>query len=427
MIPANKSLDKKFSDALKSCAAAGATASGSEREKATKLVSALRGSSTEEEFVNLVKQLTDYYLTRRRMSEIGSPLEYPMVGILRLGCYGFTDTVAFAFNDNKEAFAALAIEQILAGGVPEQVLAIIAKKRKELAAAVLEHFLTNPVEADNSPAADWIFTVAKPKQLLPFVSLLTSNRERLPHLKPYSDIATTKLEKDKSGLLLNKCLDLVSKGNLASDDLKRLIISKSSLSILFIQLLPKLITGTHGAIVLRILEGLLSNLLSFAVEDRAKVSAALAVLGSQFITQKNRKPEAELAFNLLSCALQEILKTPLEARQGIWVFVDACAVEEKANDALSKLDISLQGAGFVVDLLQEQISDSKVRESVETLAFNLGIRPIGSQGEVTGMDPALHEDTLGGLFKNDQVTILKPGWSLGTQTLTRAKVKATNA
>jgi Holliday junction resolvase-like predicted endonuclease len=427
MISADKPFDKKLRDAIKACAAAGATASGSEREKATKLVSALRGSSADEEFGNLVKQLNDFYLTRRRMSEIGQPLEYPIDGILKLGRYGFTETVVFAFEDNKEAFSDLPIDQLLQGGVPEKVLATIAKKRKELTAAALEYFSKNPAEADTSCAADWIFTAAKPKQLLPFVSLFTSKRERLLHLNPYPEIASAKLEKDKSGLLIKECLEAVSKGSLAAGDLQRLIVSKASLAILFIQLLPKLLTGAHGTSVLGILEGLLENLFSFTLDDRTKVSAALAVLGSQLLTQKKRKPEEEQAFTLLCSAVQEILKSPVEARQGLWVFVDVRAVEGKANDALSKVDISVQGAGFVVELLQEQLSDSKVRESVETLAFNLGIRPIGSLGAVTGFDPAFHEDTVGGLFRNDQVIILISGWSLGSHVLTRAKVKAANA
>lgn len=427
MIPADKSLDKKFRDTLKSCAAAGAMASGSEREKATKLVLALRGSSSDEEFGNLVKQLSDFFLTRRRMAEIGQSLEYPMDGLLKLGCYGFTETVGFAFDDNKEAFFALAAEQLLAGGVPEKVLATIAKKRKELTAAALEYFSKNPAGADTSSAADWIFAVAKPKQILSFVGLLTSKRERHPHLKPYSEIASARLEKDKSGLLLKECLDAVSKGTLTSEDLQRLIVSKASVSILFIQLLPKLLTGSHGAIALGILEGLLKNLLSFAAEDRTKVSAAIAVLGSQLLTQKKRKPEAEQAFTLLCSAMQEILQTPEDARQGAWVFVDGCTVEGKGGDASGKFDISVHGAGFVADLLEEEINDSRVRESVEMMAFNLGIRAIGSQGETANFDPALHEDTVGGLFRNDQVTILKPGWSLGSQVISRAKVKGANA
>jgi hypothetical protein len=236
-----------------------------------------------------------------------------------------------------------------------------------------------------------------------------------------------KLEKDKSGLLLKECLNAVAKGTLAAEDLGRLIVSKASLSIIFVQLLPKILTGAHEAVVLRILEGLLKNLLSFTEEDRTKVSAALAVLGSQLLTKKKRKPGEDQTFTLLCSAMQEILKSSTESRKGIWLFVDTAQVESKGSKVNQNDLVTIHGASFVVEILQQQITDPKVRESVVTLAFNLGIRPIGSQGETASFDPSLHEDTVGGLFRNDQVTILMPGWSLGSHALTRAKVKGIDA
>ena len=41
---------------------------------------------------------------------------------------------------------------------------------------------------------------------MPFLSLLLSKRERLPHLKTYSLLAQDVLQKDKSGALLKQAL-----------------------------------------------------------------------------------------------------------------------------------------------------------------------------------------------------------------------------
>lgn len=426
MIKAEKALDKKLHSILKTCAAAGSSGSASEKEKAANLISSFCSSSSDVEFLNLFKTITNYYLTRRRMKEIGQELEFPMEGFLQLGHNGFSEAAGFGFSDQKEALAALPIGCLLEGGVPEKTLGAVAKGKKEISTAALDYFAKNPDAADTSSAADWIFSTAKPKQLLPFLMLLFSKKQRKAHLRPYIDIAGDCLSKDKSALLLKECLSAISIQNLNAEDLMRLMLSRSDVAVQFIQSIGNTQSEEHLRIALQLLDGLLQNLLQYDTKDRLFISASLAILQTQVLLQQIKKPRAEHIKAILDAARMKLLKTPADLRKGIWVFIELNEIDIRDSKNSPNELISIGGAEFFTDLLQEKISDSKVRESIETVAFNLGIKPIGLTAENAVFNPDLHEDTVGGLFRNDQVTVLTPGWSLRDHALVRAKVKPYN-
>jgi hypothetical protein len=426
MIIAEKALDKKLQSILKSCAAAGSSGSVSEKEKAANLVSSFCSSFSDLEFLTLVKTLTNFYLTRRRMKEIGQELEFPMEGFLQLGHNGFSEAAGFGFSDQKEALAALPIGRILEGGVPAKTLGAVAKGKKEISAAALDYFAKNPDAADTSSAADWIFSTATPKQLLPFLMLLFSKKQRKAYLRSYIDLAGDCLGKDKSALLLKECLSAISIGNLNIQDLLRLMLSRSDIAVQFIQSIGNSLAEEHTPVALQLLDELLQNLLQYDTKDRLIISASLATLGSQVLLQKIKKPQGEHILALLVAARMKLLKMPADLRKGIWVFIELNEIDIRdAKNSPNEL-ISIEGAEFFTDLLQEKISDSKVRESIETVAFNIGIKSISLTAESVFFNPDLHEDTVGGLFRNDQVIVLTPGWSLGDHALVRAKVKPYN-
>jgi hypothetical protein len=426
MIIAEKALDKKLHTILKSCAAAGSSGPVSEKEKAANLVSSFCSAFSDLEFLTLIKTLTNFYLTRRRMKEIGQELEFPMEGFLQLGHNGFSEAAGFGFSDQKEALAALPIGRLLEGGVPAKTLGAVAKGKKEISTAALDYFAKNPDAADTSSAADWIFSTATPKQLLPFLMLLFSKKQRKAHLRSYIDLAGDCLVKDKSALLLKECLSAISIGTLNAEELLRLMLSRSNVAVQLIQIIGNSLSEEHSPIALHLLDELLLNLLQYDTKDRLIVSSSLAILGTHVLLQKIKKPQAEQILALLVAARMKLLKMPAELRKGIWVFIELNEIDFKdAKDSPNEL-ISFEGAEFFTDLLQEEISDSKVRESIETVAFNLGIKPIGLTAESAVFNPDLHEDTVGGLFRNDQVTVLTPGWLLGDRTVVRAKVKPYN-
>ena len=80
-----------------------------------------------------------------------------------------------------------------------------------------------------------------------------------------------------------------------------------------------------------------------------------------------------------------------------------------------------------MDALEETMISGINQESVAALAFNLGLRPIGVAGQETKFDPKRHEDTCGGLFRDDGAVVVKPGWDLSGEVIARAKAKGLDA
>ena len=427
MIRSDAGLDKKLRGALKACATAGATGSGAEREKSSKLIEAVISSKSDENFQDHVNLLSNYFLKRKRMAEIGQPLAPPVGSILDLGCHGFSETVDFIFQESAKELKNLPTEQLLSGGFPEKVLKAVAKARKDLLGAALAHFLERPEAADASQAADWMLSAAKPKALMPLLPLLLSKRERLPHLKTYSTLAQGVFQKDKSGTLLKQALAAVASGKLESPPLERIICSNPALVVQFAQLVPKLLAGPGAEPAAIVFGSVLQSLPRCPKDDREKVSVALASVASAIVLQKKRNPAAERISTGLTGAFFDMLGTSKEEKKGFWVFCQAEQVQRVAEAASANHSITQRGAEFVVDALEETMVSGSNQESVAALAFNLGLRPIGVAGEETKFDPKRHEDTCGGLFRDDGVVVVKPGWGLSGEVIARAKVKGLDA
>ena len=427
MIRSDAGLDKKLRGALKACATAGATGSGAEREKSSKLIEAVISSKSDEDFKSHVRLLSNFFLKRKRMGEIGQPLTPPVESVLDLGRHGFSETVDFIFEDSAKELRSLPTEQLLGGGVPEKVLKSIAKARKDLLGAALAHFFEKPEAADASQAADWMFAAAKPKALMPFLSLLLSKRERLPHLKTYSLLAQDVLQKDKSGALLKQALAGVASGKLESPTLKRIICSSPSLIIQFSQLVPKLLSGPSAETVAKVFDSILQSLPQCSEDDRENVSAALAAVASAILLHKKRNAAAERILTGFNSAFADLIGSSEEAKKGFWVLCQAEQVQRAAETTSANHSITKRGAEFVVDALDETAVSGSHHETLAALAFNLGLRPVGVAGEEISFDPKRHEDTCGGLFRDDGAVVVKPGWDLSGEVITRAKVKGLDA
>ena len=423
MIKADANLDKRLRNAIKTCASAGESPSGTEREKANKNIAAILSSATDEEFRALVLELSNFFLTRNRMVEIGRPLAFPVESILHLGRYGFSETVAFVFDDSKEELRGLSSEQLLSGGIPEKVLKSAAKVRKDLLASAIEHFNKCPEAADLSPAADWMFSAAKPKQLITFLSLLFSKRERLPHLKTYPTLAQSVFQRDKAGAILKEALSGAGSEKLQIEPLERIICSNPDLTVQFTLMVPKLVPGPNSGSVMQVFNSVLQSLPRCPADSREQISVALAAVATQLLMLKKRKPEADQILEGIFQTMGDVLTAPEGSKKGFWVFCQAEQVKLEAEPTNQNAVISKRSAEFVVDALEESLVADSNQETLAALAFNLGLRPIGVAGEDIAFDPKCHEDTHGGLFRNDRAVVVKPGWDLSGSVIARAKVK----
>jgi hypothetical protein len=86
--------------------------------------------------------------------------------------------------------------------------------------------------------------------------------------------------------------------------------------------------------------------------------------------------------------------------------------------------ISEEGAGLIALAIDQIHSGDNPLSVIESAAFNLGLRPIGTTGELTTFQPKLHHDIAGGLKPGIEVKVVVPGWMLRDHIVERAKVKS---
>lgn len=61
--------------------------------------------------------------------------------------------------------------------------------------------------------------------------------------------------------------------------------------------------------------------------------------------------------------------------------------------------------------------------ALQAMLFNSGAREIGPVESEVIFNPLLHEDTIGGLWPEDKVMVIRVGWKYGGKVIIRAQVK----
>src|SRR5205085_193934 len=97
----------------------------------------------------------------------------------------------------------------------------------------------------------------------------------------------------------------------------------------------------------------------------------------------------------------------------------------QADLADGRLHVTIEGARHVALALDKATQGFAASELLSVTARNVGLTPIGMDGEMLSYDPLRHEDLEGGLLPGDPVRIERIGWAYGRDVVLRAKVKRT--
>ena len=107
------------------------------------------------------------------------------------------------------------------------------------------------------------------------------------------------------------------------------------------------------------------------------------------------------------------------ANDGIWI----CGPVAGLGTGLSEGGyVSRPGAFRVALALRARDDGADPVATLDAVAANLGILPIGIIGELVKFEPKIHEDSRGGLFSGDSARVSKCGWQWRDEVLLRAAV-----
>jgi hypothetical protein len=415
--------DKALLSALKLCEKAGG--SGTAREKAKS-----QADEVSARLPNLGERaacvrISEYFLTRRRMKEIGQPIAPPLTDILELGHAGLIQSCDFAWANVGDAVFDFPIEELLSAAPSVQTIEPFSRKHRDLIVRALALVTDHPEIADCSAVYDWLAQRAKPKDLTKLAGLLISDRIRSRHLPPGEDVLRTALLRDKAGDLLRACLGIAKENPPAFDRLRVTLVGTPKLVEHFIGCLPKTISGPNGDVAARMFEAWLPSFPETAVTARETLSGSLLTLAGQLLLLPKRKEIQNrllelLANNVLPCLL---VMEQAGATGGFWLLGRA---QDLAEARKPTQNISRYGAGLLASSLEKAKSGFSAEPLLQALALNLGLEPISTAGENVSFDPTIHEDIAGGLLESNPARIVESGWRLRDEIIRRAKVTPLN-
>src|SRR4030095_12354325 len=230
-----------------------AASSIGEREKAKaqaeKATAVLKGVPIREAF----GRIAEYFLARKRMQEIGNPVEAPLSDILSLGRAGLLQSAEYAWAEAGEAVNMTASDDLLKGAPSPRFLESIATKQKDLLSKALALLSERFDVSESSAVLEWAVHRAKGKDLAKLAPLLLCGRPRAQFLQSYENVLKSALYRDKSGELLRACLVIGKNDQQAFDRLRVAILGDNKLLLHFLIGLPKTVSSPEREEAVRLL------------------------------------------------------------------------------------------------------------------------------------------------------------------------------
>lgn len=414
--------DKTATAALKASVKAGT--SPAEREKARDLVKKVvdtEGGAGGDR----ISQVAEYFMTRERRAEIGSPAPPPFETIIAMSAVGLKGSVEFAWSQLGKELAncdAELITKILRSTPTPRVIESIARARKGLMNEALNLIKHQPELCKDSAVLDWIAAKGTPAQLSEILPIAVSIEERSSQVSSPAELLGLILTRDKTGKL---CAEAVKRAHQADAHLRQFNLAIGQYTGVLTALVAALslvINKEEGSTSLRLLSAGLAIERDPEKAESQRLFGALASFTGRLLGTTKRSAHENEALDIISCSTSQWMRQSHTAAKGTAMWVIA-----RASDILVKTpegsEVNVQGARLIVSALRKAATGVSAKALLEALALNLGLEPTGGVGEGISFDPVLHEDSVGGLLEGDPVVVEEPGWHLGTHPISRAKVR----
>lgn len=415
---ATEVLDRKLKKCLAECANSKLTSS--QRNFASEQLKKLALEAEAVRSSNLVEEVGRFFLTRKRLNELRQPVIFPTEQLLELGRRGLAATLQFGILDSPESFAVLPVE-VLLREVPLVSLNLIAQRRQKLLSESLDFLQKQPESAICLAGLDWVIAKSKIELLFPLFPVIFGGEDRSVDFNRLSALRDQILRRDKSGNGILEILRGISKGELSKAALTDGLSRCPDAAVVFLRILPKLLSKETAGHELEILENWLPSLPEISLPNRAKISGALAILCGGII-QKVKLTFAEE--NILAIVTASLRQLSLEIGGDFTGYWGIFPLGESRLQGADSAQISAEHARLLVESL-EKLEDKQYDPiSVFTaLAINFGLSKFEETGTEVGFDPKRHNDTVGGLLRGQAAVVIRPGWRYKETILLRAKTK----
>lgn len=367
-----------------------------------------------------VDEVSKFFFTRERLLELRQPLTFPTQRVMELGGARLAATFEFSIGDSPEAFAEIPAEVLLKQISSPTLLTKISKKRKGLLAEALAMVRRAPPLAIDLPALAWVMSRAKIPDLYPLLPFLFGEREEDSDTQLLSKLRLQFLRRDKAGKGVAEILGRIAAAEFSDEALADSLRRSPQAAAAFAQLLPKLISKHPDGDPEKIFQKWLVSLPDVPKRMRATVSGALAALCGAILLKERRRPAED---RVLSLVTESIRKLSLEIDADVDGYWGMFPLDVSRGESAG-MYISPEGARLLVESL-EKLEDSRYEPAniLKALASNLGLSQTDEPGMILTYDPKKHQDTVGGLLRDQTAIVVRSGWRYNETLLLKTKVK----
>lgn len=336
---------------------------------------------------------------------------------------GLVETAAFLFAQSAAIMAMLKLDEVLPLAPDVTSFELWRKVVKVSAIEIETRLLADLSSVYVTAGADWLLLRAKPEQLMPLFEMLLCGTERPNSLATGAEALAPTLKKDKRGILLEKILHHTWPDKSSLAKLAEAVRLNRTLLKMAVEKLPPILCKKDAPETgLLFTQELFGQIHSTQGTEREFVTAALARLGCGILLQERRGPVAEAILGAVAQTVKRLRNVTREEalRQRTWVFENLNADNESV---ISEAHVTITGARYLALAFEKAGQGFAANDILSVTARNLGLKPIGNQGEAANYNPIQHEDMEGGMLPGDAAHIAEPGWALGADVVVRAKVK----
>lgn len=398
------------------------TSDSSKREKVGKEFRELRNRMLDAELGRLldglIAELSDPQSSRSRPN---TDQAAKTLGELR--ARGLVESAAFLFLKWRDVMVVQKLEDLLPA-IPDAASLEIWRKGARIPAKEIENrLLAVPMSTYETAGADWLLLHSKPEQMAIMLELFLGRKQRPKTLPSWADALVPALKKDKHGLLLEKILRHPWPDQGAIKSFGEVVRSNRTIFKSTVENLPAILckkdAPEQGALLV---DDLFERILEAEGSEREFVTAALARLGSGILVQDRRGPQADMVLRLIAEAARRLRNlTKDEADQArTWVLEKLSVGVESV---VGKAHVTIDGARHLALAFEKAAQGFAAKDILSATMRNLGLTLVGKKSEAVSYDPLQHEDVDGGMVPGDGTVIVEPGWALGQDTVSRARVR----
>lgn len=283
---------------------------------------------------------------------------------------------------------------------------------------VREHALGNTDLAVHSVLAHWFILTASHEDLPKAAEFFTA-RPSTGWFASREDLLVAAVKRDTSGAFSSRHLLHCAQDRDALTADLALMRANPEIFDELVRLFPLVLESDSTGTITNMLPELFADLPRSSGAARRLLSARLTRLAASLLA----KPPARHVNDALR-TLDSISQSLASVIPVGDTDTDACGIRYHGqNQNPDGPRVSIEGAKLIAIAIQNVREGTDALGTLDATAFNLGMRPIGTSGEVIKFDPIHHQDTVGGALPGNEIVVIQHGLLLGSQIIERAKVK----